>query len=171
VVISGIVVIVNEIKGCDMSEIRTHNTWNAVIDSSIFVAFVVTTAPRFTGIGIHEWLSLVFAVVIIIHVVIHWQWIVTVGMGLFRKLGAAGRFSFVLNLLLFIAVTLVIYSGVAISRDAMPALGIAIQGTSAWRGLHHSLSNISVVLIGLHLALHWRWIVNLFRRQSLASAQ
>ena len=154
-----------------MFDVRKRNMWNAVIDFAIFVAFVVATAPRFTGIAVHEWLSLAFAMVIVCHVVIHWQWIVTVGKGFVHKLGAAGRFSFVLNLLLFIAVTLVIYSGVAISRDAMPALGIAIQGTSAWRGLHYSLSNISVVLIGLHLALHWRWIVNLFRRQSLASAQ
>lgn len=154
-----------------MFEVRKRNLWNAVIDFAIFVAFVVATAPRFTGIAVHEWLSLAFAMVIVVHVVIHWQWIVTVGQGFVRKLGAMGRFSFVLNLLLFIAVTLVIYSGVAISRDAMPSLGIDIRGTMAWRGLHHAFSNICVVLIGLHLALHWRWIVNLFRRQSRTLAK
>ena len=149
-----------------MSDVRKRNAWNVVIDTVIFVAFVVATAPRFTGIALHEWLSLAFAAVIVIHVVVHWQWIITVGMGFIRRLGASGRFSFVLNLLLFIAVTLVIYSGVAISRDALPSLGITIRGTMAWRGLHHAFSNICVVLIGLHVALHWRWIVNLFRRQS-----
>jgi hypothetical protein len=154
------------IKGIYMSDVRKRNAWNVVIDTAIFVAFVVATAPRFTGIALHEWLSLAFAAVIVIHVVIHWQWITTVGLSFMRKLGASGRFSFVLNTLLFVVVTLLIYSGIAISRDAMPALGIDIHGSMAWRGLHRAFSNISVVLIGLHIALHWRWIVNLFRRQS-----
>ena len=154
-----------------MADVRTRNAWNVVIDLVIFGAFVVATAPRFTGIALHEWLSLAFAAVIVIHIVIHWQWITTVGMGFVRKLGASGRFSFVLNVLLFIAVTLLTYSGIAISRDAMPSLGIDIHGTMAWRGLHHAFSNICVVIIGLHVALHWRWIVNLFRRQSRTKAQ
>jgi hypothetical protein len=40
---------------------RDRNTLNLPIDSTIFIAFLVATAPRFSGIAGHEWLSIAFA--------------------------------------------------------------------------------------------------------------
>ena len=33
-----------------------------------------------------------------------------------------------------------------------------------WRGLHSLTANLSLVLIGAHVALHWRWIVETIKR-------
>jgi hypothetical protein len=150
-----------------MHKARRKTLMNAVIDSGLLIVFLVATAPQFTGISWHEWLSLALAVVVIVHMVLHWQWIVAVATHLFKKATWSSRFSFVLNTLLFIAFTLVTYSGIAISEEAMPFLGIGMFDNRAWRFLHHTFSNISLIIIAMHVALHWQWIVNLFRQRTV----
>lgn len=66
--------------------------------------------------------------------------------------------------LLFIDITLVIFTGLMISRVALPSLGIYLGGGFVWRGLHSLTANLSLVLIGAHVALHWRWIVETIKR-------
>jgi hypothetical protein len=34
----------------------------------------------------------------------------------------------------------------------------------SWRELHSLSTNIIMVLMGLHVALHWNWIVNMFKK-------
>jgi hypothetical protein len=150
-----------------MHKARQKTLMNAVIDGGLLVVFLITTAPQFTGISWHEWISLALVVVAIVHIVLHWQWVVAVATHLFNKATWSSRFSFGLNLLLFIAFTLVTYSGIAISEEAMPFLGIGMFDNRAWRFLHHTFSNISLMIIAIHVALHWQWIVNLFRKRAI----
>ena len=150
-----------------MHKARQKTLMNAVIDCGLLVVFLITTAPQLTGISWHEWLSLALGGVVVVHIVLHWQWIVAVVMHFMTKTTWPGRLSFILNVLLFIAFTLVIYSGVAISEAAMPFLGVQVFDNRAWRFLHHTLSNISLIIIAMHVAIHWQWIVNLFRRRTI----
>ncbi|HEX5690000.1 MAG TPA: hypothetical protein VFX76_08355, partial [Roseiflexaceae bacterium] len=48
-------------------------------------------------------------------------------------------------------------------------MGITLVGGGSYRGLHEVTANLSLVLIGLHVALHWDWIVNMLRRFVLPS--
>ncbi len=149
-----------------MQKARQRTIMNAVIDIGMLVVFLITTAPQFTGISWHEWMSLALGGVAIVHVVLHWQWVVAVASHLIQKATWSSRFSFFLNLCLFVAFTLVVYSGIAISEAAMPFLGVVIFDNRAWRFLHHTFSNLSLVIIAVHVALHWRWIVNIFRTRA-----
>jgi hypothetical protein len=46
----------------------------------------------------------------------------------------------------------------------MPALGIALPASFSWRGLHSLSTNIFMLGLGLHVALHWNWIVTTVKR-------
>ena len=140
---------------------------NLIIDSTIFIAFLVTMAPHFTGIAIHEWLSIAFGAAIITHLLLHWEWIVTTTQRLFARLPRQTRINHALNLLLFIDMTLVIFTGLMISESALPALGIQVAQAGSWHTLHTTTANIARGLIGLHVALHWQWIVNSFNQYVL----
>jgi hypothetical protein len=135
-----------------------------LVDAAIFVAFLITTAPRFSGIAIHEWLSLAFGAAIIVHLLLHWQWIIGVTKRFFGKVQPAARINYLLNALLFIDVTLIIFTGVMISEVALPAFGLPTDRGGAWRILHSLTSDIAVILTGAHVALHWSWIVKTTRR-------
>ncbi len=133
---------------------------NALVDGAIFVAFLLATAPHFTGIAIHEWLSLAFAGAIIVHLLLHWRWVVGVTVHFFQKAGNWSRLNYLLNLLLFIDITIVTFTGIIISEDIMILLGLAFTPDRVWDRLHHLSSDVAVLLVGLHVALHWRWIAN-----------
>ncbi len=137
----------------------TPSRINLAIDLSIFIAFLIAMAPRTSGIAIHEWLSIAFGAAIIAHLLLHWQWIVQVTRRLFGHVAVSARINHLLNVLLFIDLTVVILSGLLISEAALPALGIQVERGGAWRGLHDLSANAFMLLIGLHIALHWHWIV------------
>src|SRR5262245_22849081 len=137
---------------------------NLAVDSGIFLGFLVTEAPHFTGMAIHEWLGIAFGAAIIVHLLLHWQWIVAITKRFFSDIPRQARLNYLLNTLLFIDITLVIYSGLMISRVALPALGLSLGDDGAWRGIHTFAANLSLALIGLHVALHWQWILNAIKR-------
>ncbi len=140
------------------------NKTNLLLDIAVFIAFLFAMDPRTTGIAIHEWLSIAFGAAMIVHLLLHWKWIVTVTQRFFRKIATKARLNYVLNVLFFIDMTLVIFTGIMISEAALPALGIRLQENFTWRFLHSFTADFSVVILGLHTALHWKWIVDSFKR-------
>ncbi len=54
----------------------------------------------------------------------------------------------------------VMLSWIMISRTIMPLLGIQLAGQPVWRSLHTTSADLSVFLVGLHFALHWKWVVS-----------
>ncbi|MBK9713985.1 MAG: DUF4405 domain-containing protein [Kouleothrix sp.] len=141
-----------------------RNKVNLIVDSAIFTAFLVAMAPHFSGMAVHEWLGISFGAAIVTHLLLHWQWIVEVTKRFFGKVTAQSRINYVLNALLFIDVTVIIFTGLMISRSALPLLGIQLASGGMWRGVHTLSANLSLALTGLHVALHWKWIVNVVKR-------
>lgn len=137
---------------------------NLLVDASIFSAFLIAMDPRSSGISVHEWLGIAFGAAIITHLLLHWRWIIATTRRLFSPATRPARLSYVLNTLLFIDITLVVFSGLMISQVALPSLGITLGSSFLWRGLHSLTANLSLVLISSHVALHWRWVVGTIKR-------
>lgn len=145
-------------------ETQRRTLTHLALDSAMFVAFLIATAPRFTGIAIHEWLGVALGAAVLTHLVIHWSWIVGVTQRLFSRTTGSARLNYMLNALLFIVFTTIIFTGLMISETALPLIGVRPERDRVWTHLHHLASDTAVFLIGLHVALHWRWIVNAGRR-------
>jgi hypothetical protein len=141
-----------------------QNLINLLLDTLIFGAFLVATAPRFTGIAIHEWLSIAFGAAIVTHLLLHWQWIVAVTRRFFSHAQWRARVNYILNTLFFVDVTLILFTGLMISEVALPLLGVRATPDRTWRLLHSLASDAGVFILGLHVALHWQWIVNALKR-------
>jgi hypothetical protein len=134
------------------------------MDLLIFLAFLVAMDPRSSGVAVHEWLALSMLAALTIHLLLSWDWIINISQRFLGRLGLQNRINYILNWLLFIDGTLLIVSGVMISRVAMPYLGIHLPEGFAWRGLHSLSANFALIILGLHTALHWGWVVNTFSR-------
>ncbi|MEZ4865420.1 MAG: DUF4405 domain-containing protein [Caldilineaceae bacterium] len=142
----------------------SRTTINYLVDSTIFLAFLVAMNPHMTGMAVHEWLGLSFGAGILTHLLLHWQWIVGVTTRLFGKVAKEARINYIVNLLFFIDMVIVIFTGVMISESALPTLGITLAHSFLWRGVHTTAANGALVLLGVHVALHWRWIVSTTKR-------
>lgn len=129
------------------------------VDIAIFAGFLVALEPRLTGIAIHEWLSLALAATLIIHIVLHWNWVITVGVQFFRKLFHSSRLNFLVDGLLFVVFVLVMLSGILISESVVRVFGLQLRASPGWRLLHARSADASLILTGLHFALHWKWVV------------
>jgi Domain of unknown function (DUF4405) len=150
-----------------MNESKTKNIQTKtklVIDILIFIAFLIAMDPRSSGIAIHEWLATSAFAAIVIHLLLSWDWIIQVTRRMIGSMSMQTRLNYILNWAMFFDVTILMLSGFMISQSVMPALGITLPGNFAWRSLHELTSNLFMVLLGLHTALHWSWIVSTFQR-------
>jgi hypothetical protein len=133
---------------------------NLVLDLTIFTAFLVVSNPHLTGNSIHEWLAVSFGAAILTHLLFHWKWIVNISTTFFKKLIHQSRLNFVVDALFFIAMTGAMFSGLMISKDVLSTLGIQLGNISrSWKSIHSLTADASLILLGLHFALHWKWIV------------
>ena len=141
------------------------NKTKLLVDAGALAAFLVATAPRFSGLAIHEWLSIALAATLIVHLLLNWAWIVSITRRLFSKaLEHKKRVNYVLNALLFIDFVVIMATGIVISEVALPQLGIPSPRAMAWRGIHGLASDAGVIILGLHLGLHWQWLVGTISR-------
>jgi Domain of unknown function (DUF4405) len=127
------------------------------------VAYTFACSLGFTGIAIHEWLGIGLGVVLLVHLTLHWDWVIRTT----RKLVSGGgreRFVWLVNLLLLVSMTLCIASGILISQVALPGLGITLPASSFWRQMHGTTATLTLILVPVHAALRWRWIAGVARR-------
>lgn len=140
-----------------------HHT-NLLVDVLMFAAFLVAMDVNFTGVSIHEILCLSFAATLILHMLLHWNWIAQVTRRMFGKLALQARINYILNFLLFVDMVVITFTGIMISKTVVPALGIEIAHSRVWRVLHSTSADLSLVILGLHIALHWKWILSVVSR-------
>jgi uncharacterized protein DUF4405 len=133
------------------------------LDGLLLVAYTLAYSLGFTGIAVHEWLGIGLGVVLLVHLTLHWDWVIRTTQKLLRGNGRE-RFIWLVNLLLLVSMTLCIASGILISEVALPALGIALPASSFWRQVHGTTATLTLILVPIHAALRWRWIVGVARR-------
>jgi hypothetical protein len=148
-----------------MQRLKSSSTLrNLLVDTAIFVGFLLATDPHATGQTIHEWLGIAFGVGIITHLLLHWKWIVNVVRRFFSQLPGQVRINSILNSLLFIAMTLIVFSGIMISKVVLSTFGLTGQHDGIWRMVHTTATNVALIIVALHVTLHWKWIVGTVKR-------
>jgi hypothetical protein len=143
---------------------RSQTKTKLIIDIVIFLGFLITMDPRSSGIAIHEWLATSLIAALVVHLLLSWDWIVTITSRFLGKVNNTSRINYILNWLLFIDGTIIMLSGFLISESLLPFLGIQLPAGFAWRRLHDTSANLFLLILGLHTALHWNWIVDAFKR-------
>lgn len=134
------------------------------IDIFIFIAFLVVMEPHLSDLPVHEWLGLSLTFVMVVHLLLSWDWIVQITKRFFKTVGGQNRINYMLNWLFLIDGVVIMMSGIMISRVAIPALGLHLTLGPGWYKLHDLSTNVALLLLGLHTALHWNWIVSTLSR-------
>jgi hypothetical protein len=132
-------------------------------DAALLLGYTLAYSYGFTGIGIHEWLGIGLGLALLIHITLHWDWVIRTTRRLLRPRGHDKVIWFV-NLALLFAMTLCVVSGILISRVALPYLGIYTLAGPFWSRLHVLTAEVTLGLVPVHVALRWRWIVRVGRK-------
>ena len=137
---------------------------NFFVDLAAFVGILLALEPRMTGIAVHEWLSLAVAGTVIVHLLLHWDWVTNLSKRFFNNPLHISRVNYVVDLLAFISFIVAMLSGLVISRVVMPSFDIQLVGGFGWRGIHNTSANLTLLLVAVHFGLHWDWVRNVFQR-------
>lgn len=132
-----------------------------IIMSIIFV--LLFNKMVVAGLIFHEIAGLAIGFFFILHLLPNWKWIKQVTLSLFAgKLSLKTKIGYLVNVLLLVFMTVIIVSGILISKALF---------TNLWAGghvilkvIHISSSYASLMLIGIHVGLHWNWVMQLPKR-------
>lgn len=143
---------------------KNDNYIKLTLDIAIVLLFTLLYNVRvFGGLAFHEIVGLGIGVLFLMHILINLQWVVNVTQSLFRRSSSGkNRFVFCLNTLLLFSMAFTIISGMMISKVLVPSFG-GVNGR-AFRELHSIVSYLTLVLVGVHVGLHWQWIVGLMKK-------
>lgn len=142
------------------SSILTNLIW----DGLIFIGTLIAFSPRLTGENLHEWIGLAFGITLLVHVLLHWRWIVGVTKRFIKGTSWQARIYYLVGVASFIAFTLIIFSGLMQSKAVLGTFGLQAPQSFFWKMLHSSATKVTIWLAGLHIALHWKWILSAVKK-------
>ncbi|MDZ7608221.1 MAG: DUF4405 domain-containing protein [Cyclobacteriaceae bacterium] len=102
--------------------------------------------------------------IFIIHIILHWKWLVESTRDFWSQLKSESRLNYILDILIYIGFTTIIFSGLMISESFLPTFGFKAVQNHYWKEIHFVAVDFTLFLTALHFALHWRWIVNNCKR-------
>jgi hypothetical protein len=115
------------------------------------------------GLKFHEIAGLAVGFAVLIHIVLNWKWVKNVTLLIFnKKIALKTRIGYILNVLLLLDIAVIIISGIFISKVLFP--GIMIQNNFFNQRTHIASAYLGLALIGIHLGLHWKWVMGMLRK-------
>ncbi len=141
-----------------------------LLDSVLFAGFYAAMSWRFTGLPLHEWVGIGIAATVLFHLFLHWGWVES-RVDNARRNGEGPRYSLVpllLNVALFLAMGTVVVSGLVISKVVLPNR-LSPGAYLTWHGIHETGTTLTLIVVGLHLALNWDRIRASLRHVFVAS--
>ncbi|MBD0778580.1 DUF4405 domain-containing protein [Maribacter sp. ANRC-HE7] len=129
------------------------------VDILLFTLMVMVLIPQTTGVPIHEWASFILIIPFLLHLIINWNWIAANSKKLMGRQFKKTVFDYFFNWLLYLFMLVVTVSGIVISEAALPVFGIHFSPDGFWSVIHDVSATLFMAMLGVHIALHWRWIV------------
>lgn len=139
------------------------NTVKINLDIVITVLFVSLLFPYNTGLVYHEIAGISLAAMIILHLILNSNWIVNVSKNLLSgKFKAKTILLYILNIGLFLGITVIIITGLMISNVIFNN-----NYNESLAFIHKWSSYITVLMIAIHLGLHAKYLINSFKKYFL----
>ncbi|MEQ3170107.1 DUF4405 domain-containing protein [Dysosmobacter welbionis] len=139
---------------------KTSQKLRMSIDLAMVVLLPVLMAYSLVGEVIHEWLGITMFLLFILHHAMNWRWYKSVTKGVYS---AARILKTAVDGLLTILMFALPISGMIMAKHTFPFLDLS-TGTYWARMIHLAASHWGLVLMSLHLGLHWNMLLGMARK-------
>lgn len=134
-----------------------------IIDLAMLITFTLFFNKMVLGMALHEIIGIAIGGVVLIHCGLNFRWIKAITLKLFSKdIKLRTRIIYILDVALLIDILAIIISGLSISRVVCPWL--RLSWLPNLKGVHMFASYLILIIIGIHLGLHWKWVMNTFKK-------
>ena len=130
-------------------------------DIMMTLALLFLMGYQFWGEAAHEWIGAGMFVLFILHHILNLNWHKRILKG---KYPAMRTVTLCVDILVFLAMLALMYSGIVMSRHVFAFLPIE-NGMATARRLHILGSYWGFLLMSLHLGLHWNMILGIIKKQ------
>lgn len=130
------------------------------VDFLMLLAMPVLMAYMLAGEVLHEWLGAGIFVLFILHHILNLQWIKNVFHG---KYTMSRSLKTIVNVLIFLMVIGLAYSGIVMSRHIFSELDINASRADA-RKIHMFCSYWGFVLMSMHFGFHWDMFLGIAKK-------
>lgn len=135
-----------------------------VLDIIMFISMILLMKTNITGLQLHEILGICLFIIFIIHKIINFKWVKSVGKNILNKnMKSKSKIMFFLDLILFVFITLNVITGILVSKFIL--VSITVNNIETITILHKFFAWWSLILISIHIGLHWENVVNYFERK------
>lgn len=107
-----------------------------LLDLAAFILLIVCMEYNFTGSLGHEIIGVVLFIALAVHVSLNRKYYMTLLSGKMKLNSAKTTAMCLLNILLLVSLAVMIITSVVISKELLPALGVATNHYAVWRFLH-----------------------------------
>ena len=128
---------------------------------------------RQTWDDLHTWSGIVAITTAITHLMIHWQWVVSMARRTWKELtgksgcmNPRGRWNLILNTIVFISFVLTAASGIYflfVGSGRWTDDPMILFTRTAWDFVHTWASVILAAGVVIHFVIHWKWVTNVTR--------
>lgn len=131
------------------------------LDIVMSIVFVVLLDAFGTGLAFHETAGLLLFGLFMTHIILNWSWVKNTTKKLLQRnrvqtLQASVKLKYFLNLSLFVCITMIVVTGILISKVVFPAETIR----SEWLyPVHKWTSYLCLGFLVFHTAIHGRYLV------------
>ena len=135
-----------------------------VLDIIMFISMILLMKTNITGLQLHEILGICLFIIFIIHKIINFKWVKSVGKNILNKnMKSKSKIMFSLDLILFVFIILNVITGILVSKFIL--VSITANNIETVTILHKFFAWWSLILISIHIGLHWENFVNYFERK------
>lgn len=129
-----------------------------IFDVLFWLSFILAFLLKITGLELHQWLGVGLGLFTIIHLFSHLGWVERISLNFFGKTSWRMRLYYLLDVGILMGFILILLTGLLISSW----LNLTLAHYDLWRNIHVTFSVMTLLLVILKIALHWKWIVSPF---------
>lgn len=132
------------------------NTLKIILDSIMALVLMFMYKKNVFGLSFHEIAGVAVCLLFIVHILLNRKWVVAATKSVFHK-GTPGkiRAGYIVDFLIALSFLGLLVTGIGISKAVFSPL--AFLG-NAGNPFHFLFGGLSLILLGVHLGLHWDWI-------------
>jgi hypothetical protein len=130
------------------------------VDLILFFGFITTFFSNLTGVFVHQWLGIIVGAMALFHLIIHSDWVNIAAERFFWKTSGKSQLFYVLDVLLLLGFSLIIFIGLIIST----LMNLVLSNYFGWVGIHIAISIGTLITLSVKLALHRRSITRITRK-------
>ena len=127
--------------------------WRIPLDIVLVILFTTVFSKNIISLMYHEAVGLALFALIVLHLFLNSAWMKGVSEMFGKRLPKKTRITVIVDVLLLISFLLIIFSGVLISKKIF---NIGLK--APWIVIHFFCTALMIVLIGVHIGLHWSYL-------------